>query len=154
MTDITRRDFLKIAFGTVATAAFSGPLAAAWPKEARSRPVAEPWQIDIKGGYLDDEWVGDDRPTYRDFRDYDGLAIDERVERLLGLAGHDEDCLCERACLLEQLPVEECGRLGLWLVEGECPGNDFCGVRFKGNVGELNEALARHGINAIVQVAA
>ena len=54
--------------------------------------------------------------------------------------------------MLDHLPAEEHERLGLRLVEGLSPGNDnFCGVRFRGNVDELNEALARHGINVVVR---
>ena len=56
------------------------------------------------------------------------------------------------AYVLDHLPAEEQERLGLKLVEGLSPGNDnFCGVRFRGDVGELNEALARHGINVVVR---
>ena len=204
MTDISRREFLKIAFGTVSATALSGPLALAWPPEAHARPVAEAWRVGLSGGYLfDDEWTEDasDWPTHRDHWDYDCLAIDEKIECLLDHHGYDEQALFEdhliskprsgwheRALtrieeafgdvldepiapdlmspherlwrgpygvgthLLEELPPDEVDRLGLWLVEGECPGSDFCGVRFEGDLADLNETLARHGINVHVGV--
>jgi len=204
MTTLNRRDFLKIALGTVSAAALSGPLALVWPEEARSRPVAEPWLIDLEDGYLvDNAWADDDWPTYREHWDYDWLSIDEKVKQLLTYAGYgDERELFinfeqiskprsgwhQRALariekeiggildepidpdlmtfddlmrhgphvpgtyVLDHLPPEEQERLGLKLVEGLSPGNDnFCGVRFKGDVDELNEALARHGINVVVR---
>ena len=55
------------------------------------------------------------------------------------------------AYLLDQLPDAEQQRLGLVLVEGEYPGSDFCGVWFDGNLDELNESLALHGLNVIVK---
>ena len=203
MTNLNRRDFLKIAFGTVSAAALSGPLALVWPEEARSRPVAEPWLIDLEDGFLVDRaWVDDDWPTYREHWDYDWLSIDAKIKQLLTYAGYDDDrqlfnehliskprsgwhqralarielelggILDEPidadlmtfdellrhgphvpgASVLDHLPAEEQERLGLKLVEGLSPGNDnFCGVRFRGDVGELNEALARHGINVVVR---
>ena len=92
MTTLNRRDFLKIALGTVSAAALSGPLALVWPEEARSRPVAEPWLIDLEDGYLvDNAWADDDWPTYREHWDYDWLSIDEKVKQLLTYAGYGDE---------------------------------------------------------------
>lgn len=55
------------------------------------------------------------------------------------------------AYLLLELPEEEQERLGLWVMEGDQPGSDFCGVRFDGDVAELNRALKENGINLFVQ---
>jgi hypothetical protein len=200
MTDVTRRDFLKIAFGTISVAAISGPMAAIWPAGERNRQVVEPWRVVVEHGYLcDPDWSPDGWPTCREHWDYDSLSHDDRAEQLLQYAGYDAQLLDDEygievpdggwddnslaeleaalggsldgpvssdrlsfhehlwlgpyavgAHLLGELPAEECDRLGLWLVEGEHPGSDFCGVRFDGDVMELNAALASHGINVVI----
>ena len=53
--------------------------------------------------------------------------------------------------ILDQLPVSDCDRLGIYLVEGEHPGSDFCAVCCKGELDDLNLALARNGLNIIVR---
>lgn len=201
MANVTRREFLKITFGTASAAALSGPLTLVLPKEAHSRPVAEPRLIDLEDGYLvDGEWDESMFPTYREQWGYDTLSIKEKVETLLDHWGYDEKTLAQDyeiirppkgwdaqsiaeiestfgdllddqvdtedlsfndqlrygpysvgKDVLDVFNQEEQKELGLWIVEGEHPGSDFCGVRFAGDIDELNEALARHGVNIRVR---
>jgi hypothetical protein len=98
---VSRREFLKLILGTVPAAALSGPLAALWPDEAKSRPVADPITL-----YLDRDWapgeallVGDASaaadeyfPPRREYYDWEALSLKERVEYWLdgwGAAAHD-----------------------------------------------------------------
>jgi hypothetical protein len=55
------------------------------------------------------------------------------------------------ADLLEALGEEEAYQLGLVLVEGDRPGSSFCGVHFDGDVDDLNHALAKEGLNMVVE---
>jgi len=52
--------------------------------------------------------------------------------------------------LLEALGNEQGAELGLRLIEGDCPGSSFCGVRFAGDVDALNAQLYQYGVNARV----
>lgn len=38
---------------------------------------------------------------------------------------------------------------GLVLVEGDCPGSSFCGVKLKKSLPDANRALALHGLNMV-----
>lgn len=49
--------------------------------------------------------------------------------------------------LLEQLGYEHGAGLGLRLIEGDCPGSSFCGVRYDGDPDVLNAQLYQFGIN-------
>ena len=49
------------------------------------------------------------------------------------------------------LPWEDVRDLNLTLVEGDVPGSNFCGVRYDGDLDELNRGLAGRGINLIIQ---
>ena len=49
--------------------------------------------------------------------------------------------------LYESLPFENTMELNLNLVEGDCPGSNFCGVHFSGDVEELNNGLRSLGVN-------
>jgi hypothetical protein len=49
--------------------------------------------------------------------------------------------------LYESLPFEDAMELNLNLVEGDCPGSNFCGVHFSGDVEELNNGLRSLGVN-------
>ena len=49
--------------------------------------------------------------------------------------------------MLAELGDEKAKEIGLHLVEGEHPGSSFCGVAFDGGISELNQALARQGLN-------
>jgi len=53
--------------------------------------------------------------------------------------------------ILDNLPASDCDRLGIYLVEGEHPGSDFCAVRYEGALDDLNLALARNGLNTVVR---
>ena len=52
--------------------------------------------------------------------------------------------------LYESMKWEDFRDLGFELVEGDRPGSDFVGVRFGGDVEELNNNLARLGMNLII----
>jgi len=49
--------------------------------------------------------------------------------------------------LYESLPFEDAMELNLNLVVGDCPGSNFCGVHFSGDVEELNNGLRSLGVN-------
>ena len=66
------------------------------------------------------------------------------------LAAADYTEYADGVRLYGSLPREEAMELSLYLVEGDCPGNDFCGVYFDGDLVELNAGLACYGINVIV----
>lgn len=162
----------------------------------------EPWFVDIdEEGYLfAEDWDGGDWATHREYREYDWMSIDEKVQHLLELNWLDEESLLERhqirkpeggwdvevlarlesalggfldepvsrgdmspddqfrhsrygagGRVLDQFSLDEQDKLGLWLVEGDSPGSDFTGVRFDGDIAELNRALARCSANIIVR---
>ncbi|MBT5707690.1 MAG: hypothetical protein HOI66_15355 [Verrucomicrobia bacterium] len=52
--EIDRRDFIGVIFGTVSTAAISGPLQGLWPAKAKDRPAAEPIVFTLEHGYVID----------------------------------------------------------------------------------------------------
>lgn len=199
---ISRRDFLKIIFGSVPAAALVGTLPVPWPAEAMERPVAEPYRLALQYGYIID-------PNF----DYEGVVMPTHGERLLDHHGfvwkreasaraalaelhmsrdayvpvleeiedienlddtHDaeiERWLAEKLDFEELSPFEGAEmseyapgieiyqrmalglsrRLGLHLVQGDHPGSDFTGVRFSGELAELNMALAREGLNMVVE---
>ncbi|MCP4546381.1 MAG: hypothetical protein GY835_07940 [bacterium] len=77
----------------------------------------------------------------------------------------DVECLgdyeCQERCgsewaegiwLHNRLDAEMCHHLGLHLVEGDCPGSSFMGVRFTGDLKDLNRELVRQGMNLILEV--
>ncbi len=114
-------------------------------------------------GYLEEE-LRDEYEIIKPASDWE----EEQLEGVEGIAGSmlddpvDIECMGFRSILhhgphavgelmLNGLPPEEAARLGLYLVEGDCPGSSFCGVRFTGDIDELNESLARHGLNIIVR---
>ena len=45
MTTLTRREFLKLVFGSVSAAALTGPLALLWPEAEKARPQADPLEL-------------------------------------------------------------------------------------------------------------
>lgn len=51
----------------------------------------------------------------------------------------------------ELFPEDKLDDAGLYFVEGSCPGSSFTSVCFDGTVDELNEALVRVGLNAVVE---
>jgi hypothetical protein len=61
MTTLTRREFLKLVFGSVSAAALTGPLALLWPEPEKTRPLAEPL-----GLYLDEDHHLVDGPRRED----------------------------------------------------------------------------------------
>ena len=78
------------------------------------------------------------------------LDSDIRFDDLSPSAAADYTEYADGVRLYGSLPREEAMELSLYLVEGDCPGNDFCGVYFDGDLVELNAGLASHGINVIV----
>ena len=52
--------------------------------------------------------------------------------------------------LYESMSFKDAERLGFVLVEGPMPGSDFVGLRFDGDIEELNQNLARLGMNLII----
>ena len=68
--EIDRRDFIKIIFGTVSTAAISGPTADLWPTKAKKRPQADPIVFELRSGYIIDPDYDHDAnwPTVREHR--------------------------------------------------------------------------------------
>jgi hypothetical protein len=88
---VSRRKFLQLILGTAPAVALSGPLAALWPDEAKSRPIADPVTL-----YLDRDWIPgtavvvDDLdanapakeplPPRREYFDWETLSLKERVE--------------------------------------------------------------------------
>ncbi len=90
MVNITRREFLVVALGTLPSAALAGPLAAFWPDDARERPLDEPWIVerDMYSYLTDTRWEPSDWPTWRRYLNYDELSVHERgrllIERFIG----------------------------------------------------------------------
>ena len=68
--EIDRRNFIGIIFGTVSTAALSGPLEDLWPTKAKKRPQAEPIVFELRSGYIIDPDYDHDAnwPTVREHR--------------------------------------------------------------------------------------
>lgn len=199
--DISRRDFMKIIFGTTAAAVL--PAIDLWPEDTRALPkealpVAKPYEFLLdKYGYLVDPsfaWE-DDWPTAREYLGYDTLTLNEKVEVFEDQHGIDElleyvdkalsqwneddlailesidrDWLDEpldpefmgdyQAAryteywpgieVYESIGVQETDAIGLWLVQGDHPGSSFCGVRFDGNLDDLNSALSTAKLNMVV----
>lgn len=199
--DISRRDFLKIIFGTAAAAVI--PAIDLWPEDIKALPkkalpVAVPYEFILdEYGYLVDpsyDWEVD-WPTVREHLHYDYFTLEEKIEVFEDRHGIDglldyvdkplsqwnEDDLAvlesinrdwldelqsneilegyEAATYTEYWPgvkVYEtmdsitADDLGLVLVEGDHPGSSFCGVRFDGNLEDLNSALFRAGLNMVV----
>ena len=189
------------------TQATSSPVtdkAQALPGQDASPPTTppDPWFVDIdEEGYLfAEDWDGGDWPTHREYREYDWMSIDEKVQHLLELNWLDEESLLEQhqiskpgggwdaevltrlesvlgafldepvsrgdmspddqfrysrygvgELVLDRFSLDEQDKLGLWLVEGDSPGSDFTGVRFDGDIAELNRALAKRGANIVVR---
>jgi hypothetical protein len=84
MTTLTRREFLKLVFGSISAAAVTGPLALLWPEAEKARPLAEPLDL-----YLDDDHHLVDSPPLEDLewvpisrREHLGLdrmTLEERI---------------------------------------------------------------------------
>ena len=53
--------------------------------------------------------------------------------------------------LHDHLRWEVAEDLGLIYIEGDAPGRDFIGVRFDGEIDDLNAGLARYGMNLVVR---
>jgi hypothetical protein len=124
-TEINRRDFLKVIFSTASTAAMSG-LLPLWPKNALSRPIAEPVILEIgSDGYLimkDFDWGGAlaELPTFREQHQLENLSpknLKERLNAEIGLIEHivsdPEDWSLEEVedWLNSSVELED---LGLW----------------------------------------
>jgi hypothetical protein len=84
MTTLSRRDFLKLAFGTVSAAALTGPLALLWPEAAKARPMVEPAELFldddhclVDGPYRDISW---DPPTRREYHGLDRMTLRARYQ--------------------------------------------------------------------------
>jgi hypothetical protein len=56
--------------------------------------------------------------------------------------------------VLERLGDKRAKELGLYLVEGDCPGSSFCGVAFDGDIEGLNLELVRRGLNLSIEQSA
>jgi hypothetical protein len=104
MTTLTRREFLKLVFGSISAAALTGPLALLWPEDEKSRPVAEPLEL-----YLDEEHHLVDGPRREDLEwvpisrrehlELDRMSPHERVEFWVcdwGVEDPRLEVLCER----------------------------------------------------------
>ncbi len=52
--------------------------------------------------------------------------------------------------LYDALSLQTSDELGLILIEGEMPGNDFTAVQYLGDADALNESLRNHGINLVI----
>ena len=84
MTTLTRREFVKLVFGSVAAAALTGPLALLWPEAEKARPLAEPLDLYldeddhlVDGPRLEDlEWVPIPR---REHLGLDRMTLQERI---------------------------------------------------------------------------
>ena len=77
--EINRRDFIKFVFGTASAAAVAGSLPL-WPKDAMSRPVAEPVKLLIdEYNYLVDPYFdfNPSLPTYREFLSLNNVSESE-----------------------------------------------------------------------------
>ena len=90
--EIDRRDFIGVIFGTVSTAALSGPTVNLWPAEAKDRPKAEPVVFLLDNGYIvepDFDYEANS-PTVRENR-YDGLSTKEALEFFSDLIEASDD---------------------------------------------------------------
>ena len=104
------------------------------------RPYIRKRFVDVEDGYLvDPDWDPDTWPSDLDPESaspyqalkYGPYAIGEQV--------------------LSVLSEAEQRRLGLCLVEGDCPGSSFCGVRFTGDVVELNKLLDQRDLHLLIR---
>ena len=104
MTTLTRREFLKLVFGSISAAALTGPLALLWLETEKARPQAEPLDL-----YLDeDHHLVDGPPRYdltwqpiprREHLGLDRMSPHERVDFWVCDWGVEDpvlDALCER----------------------------------------------------------
>ena len=198
-TTVSRRDFLKIVFGTASAAALTHPLSLLWPEEAAARPLADPYILGLDdSGYLIDpayDWRTE-YPPVREEVGYDTCTLRGKLsvfEEQLGLdemmkytnkplsqwnrndlaeverdynewldEPREPETLSFREGALrspywpgieiyEQL-WQEIAALGLVYVEGDAPfGSSFCGVRYDGDLIDLNNALAKGGLNMVVR---
>jgi hypothetical protein len=109
MTTLTRREFLKLVFGSISAAALTGPLALLWPEAEKARSQAEPLEL-----YLDEdnhlvdgprredlEWVPIPR---REHLGLDRMTLEERVEFWLYDWGREDPFL---AVLEERWGVDQ-----------------------------------------------
>ena len=93
-----------------------------------------------------DEWGKKELPALEDA--LEGLLdADEDPDYFSSLASAKHSEYSAGIEVLESLGDEEAKELGLYLVEGPHPGSSFCGVAFDGDLSELNQALAREGLN-------
>jgi len=82
--EVNRRDFLKLVSATASAAAISGKVAF-WPKEARSRPVANPACLSLcDSNYIIDPYFYfcPDLPTFRELFTLNDLTHDQIIETL------------------------------------------------------------------------
>jgi len=98
MTTLTRREFLKLVFGSVSAAALTGPLALFWPAAEKARPQAEPLELFldedhhlVDGPRREDlEWVPIPR---REHLGLDRMSLEERIEFWLYEWGEEDPFL-------------------------------------------------------------
>jgi len=175
-----RRDFIKIVFGTASMVLLQGakPLLA---EELAERPVGAPYVLELDcGGYIMDANFSYEKfylPTRREYEGWDTLSRRERkdliAERELEYFSSAEilewlDTPMEAEefggyefarmgpyktgiSLLENMSPEDADQLGLYLVDGEHPGSSFLGVRFIGDLDELNTWFTRNGWNLVIK---
>ncbi len=161
--EINRRDFLKIVFGTISSAALISPV---WPVEAQDRPVAEPLRLALDvGGYIYDpeldwgpiptwrEWLNDqhDLNQMDKVDQYDFVRDEMQDEIYIASKGEDVDDP-ESACKLSDFEIElwldehmDVEDLSDWQVASlspYAPGVDIFGIMEK-------ETLARLGVGIV-----
>jgi len=175
-----RRDFIKIVFGTTSMVLLQGakPLLA---EEVAERPAAEPYALELdSGGYIIDaefDYENFSPPTRREYEGWDDLSKRKRKDliaewefenfssaeiqdwldtpmELEEFGAHEFARMgpCKTGVsLLENMSPKDAHELGLDLVDGEQPGSDFVGVRFSGDLDELNTWVARNGWNLVIK---
>ena len=175
-----RRDFIKIVFGTTSMVLLQGakPLLV---EEIEERPAAEPYALELdSGGYIIDaefDYENYCPPTRREYEGWDELSKRERKDLIAEMGfedfssaeildwldspmeleefgGHEFARMgpCKTGVsLLENMSPKDAHELGLYLVDGEQPGSDFVGVRFTGDLDELNTWFVRNGWNLVIK---
>jgi len=96
-----------------------------------------------------EEYASDDEALESFSRDY----LDEQVDSEM-LSPREAAMLSGYGAgiaIFEALPVNVAREIGLELVEGDHPGSDFCGVRFVGELTDLNRELERIGWEAVIE---
>ena len=175
-----RRDFIKIVFGTTSMVMLQGakPLLA---EEIAERPAAEPYALELdSGGYIIDaefDYENFSLPTRREYEGWNELSKRERKDLIAEMEFEDSSSVeiqdwldtpmeleefgghefvrmgpCKTGVsLLESMSSKDADELGLYLVDGEQPGSCFVGVRFIGDLDELNSWFERNGWNLVIK---